>query len=111
MRMFSIYSRRGKTTIYEVECEKITPMQDPSVLWLPQGEYRARVLAPAIFHEPVGTGPEVAPPIYHSHAFLATVEEAMAQVEVWARIPPKRATPKTEEEIQAALAAVEVVML
>jgi hypothetical protein len=109
--MFSIYSRRGQTTIYAVECEKITPMQDPSILWLPQGEYMARVLAPAVFHEPVGTGPEVVQPIYHSHAFYSTAAEAMAQVEVWVRAPVKRGTPKTEEEIQATLAAVKVVLL
>lgn len=117
--MFTIYVRKGKISIYEVECEKITPTEDPSVLWLQAGEYKARILSPSLFHEKIGAGDsaKVVPMIYCSHALYSDLEAAKACVEKDIRYDAttfqirKEREPKSEEEIQAALSAVEIIML
>lgn len=124
MRKFTIHSKKGKTAIMEVECEIILALEDPSVLWsLKPGEYRARILAPASFHQKVervvdGKKESVmVPDIWCSHAFYESIEEARSVCERFIRSEMvdfalrKHRAPATEEEVQAAISAVEVVML
>jgi len=124
MRKFTIHSKKGKTTIMEVECEIILALEDPSVLWaLKPGEYRARILAPESFHqkvEKVVDGKKefvMVPDIWCWHALYESVEEARGVCESFIRSEMvdfamrKHRTPATEEEVQAAINAVEVVML
>jgi hypothetical protein len=86
MRKFIIQSKKEETSIMEVECEKVQPLEDPSVMWLPAGEYRASVLLPTTFHqkfERLVEGKKVVtmvPDVWHSHAFYDTLELAQAQV-------------------------------
>lgn len=123
MRKFVLQSKKGKSSIVEVECEIVQPVEDPSVLWLQPGEYRARILAPASFHqriEKVVDGkkePTMVPDIWYSHSFYETLEAAQAECvrlirsEMVDFAVRKHREPASEDEVQAAIAAVEVVML
>lgn len=78
--------RTGDTpmTIVEVEGEKISPMEDPSVLWsLKEGEFKFRITKPVFLHEPHETKKAdgskekiMLPSVYCSHAIYLSLEEA-----------------------------------
>jgi len=119
MRKFVINSKKGATSIYEVECEKITPLEDSSVLYSFNGEYKARILKPAIFHEKEdsSTKAKLVPVIWHSYAFYDSLEAARAVAEknmMYDMVEfaiSKNRTPATKEEVAAAIAAIEVIYL
>lgn len=123
MRKYSIKSAKGKTTIYEVEIEVIRTAEDVSVSWLNPGEYKARVLKPISFHqriEKLVDGKKeivMVPDIWCWHAFYESVEDARAQATKWIKEDMvdfairKHREPATEEEVQAAIAAVEIITL
>lgn len=115
-REFTIYSRKGKTCIMEVEVEVLSP---PSTV-----EYTARVLAPSMLHQKTekkradGTKQVVlVPDVWCWHSLQDTVEESKAKLEAMIRdgfafeIRKGRRTEYTEEEVQTALAATEVIRL
>jgi len=86
MRKFIVHTRpipgRPKTeapTIVEVEGEVVSAMQDPSVMWLPNHEYKFRILTPEFLHET--RGKETIPAVYCSHSVHHTVEEARKSAE------------------------------
>lgn len=77
--------RTGDTpmTIVEVEGEKVSSLEDPSVMWLPEGEFRFRIAKPEFLHEPRETKKAdgskekiMLPAVYHSHAIYLSLEEA-----------------------------------
>ena len=118
MFKFVIYSRKGKTTVYEVECEQVTPMEDPSIMWIPKGEYKARILRPeALFEPDPKDSTKMAPPVWYSHAFYSTSVEALARAHKDVRHGmvdyqiQKKQEPKSEDEVRLAEAAVQIVML
>lgn len=124
MRKFTIQSKKGKTAIMEVECEIIQAIEDPSVLWsLNPGEYRARILAPESTFQKVKqkdeAGKEVfvmVPDIWCWHALYDSKEEAEAAAvqairNGFAFDERKYDKAYTEEDVQAAIAAIEVVAL
>lgn len=94
MRKFIIHTRpipgscrSSGPSIVEIECDLITPMEDPSVMWAPPGEYKVRVLKPEFLHEPKevskpddkGTLVKVKvmmAPIYYGHFLYDSAEEA-----------------------------------
>lgn len=93
MRKFVVHTRAlpgccktsSNITILEVEGEVITAVEDPSVLWLPEGEFKFRILKPEALYEPKEIVHEdrsrekiTVPPVYHSHAVYWTVHQAMA---------------------------------
>lgn len=112
MRKFVVHSVKSSSVIMEIECDRVTPMQDPSVLWsLLPGEYRASILAPKIFVEKNGK-----PAVWCSFAIYDTLEIAKAMFEKLTREEfdfnfRKYDTAFTEEDVQAVLTAVQVVML
>ena len=88
MRKFIVHTRAlpgcckagDAPLIVEVEGEMITGLQDPSVMWLPEGEYKFRILKPESLYEPK-EAPGVkektmVPPIYCSHTLFSTAHEA-----------------------------------
>lgn len=77
MKKFYVQYDKGKPSILEVEIEMLTALEDISVSFLPAGEYKARVLNPKSFYEKEGA--KLVPPIYHSHAFLDSIEDAKIQ--------------------------------
>lgn len=122
MKKFVIHSRKGTTSIMEVECELVQAIEDPSIMWLPAGEYRARVLEPAALHQKIEKlvdGKKVVtlvPDVWCSHSFYSSLEEAKVQGERLVRhgfefALRKHGTAFTEEDVQSALAAMKVVML
>lgn len=119
VKKFTIQSRRGATSIMEVEVELLSGME-----LLPAGEYRARIHKPTLFHQKVekksvdGTKKvTMVPDVWHSLAFYDSLEEAKVALERTIRggfefeIRKNRRTEYTEEEVQAALAATQIVML
>jgi len=80
MRMFSIISRKGLSSIQEVEIQFVSSLEDPSVLWMGKGEYKAKVLKPESLFEKQKDG-SLTPPVWCWHAFYQTEEAARAQAE------------------------------
>jgi hypothetical protein len=77
MRKFILhFARDGKISIMEVELELVPAIKDPSIMWLPQGEYRARVIDPKSLHEKQLDGSLTAP-VWHSHAFYSDEAQAI----------------------------------
>lgn len=130
MRQFVIVVRKGERTIYEVECEKLTHMDDPSILWMQPGEWKARITAPQELYEKqtvkkvmadgsltVTTDTVMVPPVWCWHGFYDSLSRAQIVCELNTRFElgvfaeSKRREPATEEQIQAELAKVKVVML
>lgn len=80
MRKFAIISRKGVTTLQEVEIEIVSALEDPSVMWLGKGEYKAHIMLPVSLHEKQEDG-SLKPPVWFSHAFFHSEEEARKQAE------------------------------
>lgn len=123
MRKFTIQSKKGSYSIVEVEVELVRPMEDPSVMWLGSGEYKARVLAPEMFHQRIEKVVEgkkefvLVPDVWCWHAFYESAEIAREQCVEWIRSEMvdfairKHRTPATEEEIQQAIQSIEMIPL
>lgn len=94
MRAFIVHTRQvpgcaacrpGDTpmTIVEVEGEYVSSLEDPSVMWLPKGEFKFRISKPEFLHEAQerkkadGSREKVlVPSVYHSHSIYSSLEEA-----------------------------------
>lgn len=113
MKKFVI-NAKGKTSIIEVECVKLTPMDTPSIGWLPQDEYKARIDAPTSLFDK--TDNKLEKPIWHSFAFFDTLEEAKikasADIKVMLeRNEKKTGTSFTEEDVKKQLADIQIITL
>jgi len=71
MRCFTIISKKGTTILQEVEVEVVRAIEDPSVMWLPKGESKMKILKPESLFEKQLDG-SLTPPVWHSHAFYTT---------------------------------------
>lgn len=123
MRKFVVYSRKGPTSILEVEVELITALEDPSIMWaLQPGEFRARILKPILFHQKIEKEVEgkkevtLVPDVWYSHSFYETLEDAHAAAAKLARSSfefelRKYGKAYTEEDIQAEVSTIKIVML
>lgn len=110
MKKFIIH----RNSIMEVECAKLTPVEDPSIAFLPPGEYKARIEAPATLHEKVET--KMVKPVWFSFAFFDTIEAAKKKAEDDIRVGLERNKKKsgvdfTEADIQKQLADIQVITL
>lgn len=108
-------TREGKTIVTEVEIELVKAVEDPSVMWLPEGEYKARILDPKSLYEKQIDG-SLLPPLWYSHAFYEDMEEVIEYFDKALREESDRArrhhkTGYTEEEIQQKLSEIEEVKL
>lgn len=116
MKKFIIHYLKGTISIVEVECELITGMQDPSIMWLPFGEYCARILSPKMLLEKNNMGEEVGP-IYYGHAFYNSEQDCRVKIDHDVRDFFKRSLIKdktktyTEEDIQAKLLTIQTIKL
>lgn len=116
MRKFTIHATRdGKISIVEVEIELVKALEDPSIGWLPEGEYRARVMSPKSLHDKQLDG-SLTPPIWHSHAFYWNEHQATVHAEKAIRGSLERTklhygTEFTEEDVKQKLAEVKVIRL
>ena len=122
MRKFTIQCKKGSTSIMEVEIEVIKPLEDPSVMWLQSGEYRARVLLPKSFHQKIERTVDgkketvTVPDVWCWHAFYDSLEAAQAQAKYLTTHSfefdlRKYGTTFTQEDVDAALSSIDVVML
>lgn len=110
-----LHSKDKGTSITEVEVEMISSVEDPSVMWLPKGEYKARVLEPASLYEKTPQGSLVAP-VWHSHAFYETAQHAWTVAEEQIRAGFERELRKfgiayTEQQVQEKLSQIREVKL
>jgi uncharacterized cysteine cluster protein YcgN (CxxCxxCC family) len=114
MKKFVIHTLKGKTSFIEVECIQLTPMDAPSVAWLPPNEYKARIEAPSILFEKVDNRLEK--PIWHSFAFFDTLKQAKERAAKDIRITLERNEKKNgiafaEEDVKMQLADIQVITL
>lgn len=111
-------------TIIAVEGEMITQMEDTSVGWLPDAEFRFRILKPEFLHElqevKKADGSIVKTmiaPVYHSHAIYWNIHQAQVAAERIVRqslefIQRKtKGEPFTEEELKAKIAEITEILL
>lgn len=116
MRKFIMRAARdGAMSIMEVEIELVQAAEDQSVMWLPEGEYKARVMAPVELYEKQEDG-SLTPPIWHSHAFYWNEHQAGVYVERAIRGSLERqklhyGTEYTEDDIKQKMSEVQVIRL
>lgn len=123
MRKFIVYSKKGKTSVMEVECELIHTLEDTSIMYLKSGEYKARILSPTLFHQKVEKITEdgkkittLVPDVWFSHSFYETIELAKIKAESLVLYEfefglQKHGASFSEEDVQAGIQAIEIVML
>lgn len=117
MRKFIYQSIKGKTSVIEVECIILFPVDDISVSWLPSGEFKARIMAPTFLLDKEKDG-TLTQPVYCSHAFYDTARLAFEAAAKGLRGSMMRhcgedslcKTP-SEEEIQAAIDSITTILL
>lgn len=80
MKKFTIISKKGVTTIQEVEIQMLSAREDPSVMWMNPGEYKAKVLKPESVYEKQNDG-SLTPPVWCWFAFFDSEEAARSQAE------------------------------
>lgn len=112
---YIINANRGKVSIIETSCEKINSLDPMYSYCLKEGEYKVRVLEPAILFEKKPNGTMV-PPIYMSYFLFDTLEDAMAQAEKdtraeFVRNLRKKQIAFTEEDVQAKLLTIKTIKL
>ena len=101
MKKFIVYTRaipgirkgNDPPSVIEVEGELIKPTEDPSVMWLPPGEFKFRILKPEYLYEPkeivkekLGFSPDEA------DAFVLTFAEP---------VTPKQTNARARQSTQA----------
>ena len=110
--------------IVEVSGQIVSPMDDPSVIWLPRAEFRFRIESPAFLYEPQEIKSEdgskkkvLMPPVYHSHAVYSTLEEARAictaliKEEFEFKLRKNKITSYTQEELEAKISQINIILL
>lgn len=102
MKKFTIISRKGVTSIQEVEIQLLSSIEDPSVMWMNPGEYKAKVLKPESLYEKQNDG-SLTPPIWCWFAFFDTEAEARAQAELDLKKELERAARKSHIEFDEAV--------
>ena len=116
MKKFIVHVERGgKISVMEVEIEMVSAVEDPSVGWLPEGEYRARVVSPKSLAEKQNDG-SLASPVWYSHAFYQTSHQARQVAEEMVRSELERNFSKhdvayTPEDLQNKLAEIKEILL
>lgn len=75
-------------SIVEVEGEVITAQEDPAVMWLPNHEYKFRILKPESLYEPKevkkedgSKAKEMVAPVYYNHSVYDTLAIARVKAE------------------------------
>lgn len=98
--------------VVEVEGELVSAMQDPSVSWLPSGEFYFSITQPEFLCEaeevkqPDGSKKKVVfPVVYHSHAIYHTMGDALTAAEDIVResfefVQRKTGIPFTTKEVE-----------
>lgn len=115
MRKFYTQFYKEKITIFEVEVRKVTGVEDPSVMWLKEGEYKAKVLSPSCLLEKDQQG-KITNPVWFSHIFNDSLDEAKASakksvVDSFNRNLLKFGKEFSEQEVEDKVSAIEVIML
>ena len=111
-------------TIVEVEGERVSPMEDPSVMWLKEGEFRFRILKPEFLHEAHETKKAdgsrektMVPAVYHSHSIYLSLEEAREATkklvvgELEFAVRKKRIVSYTAVDVEGKLSEIQELML
>jgi hypothetical protein len=133
MRKFIVYTRSlpsgcckvvtDAPAVVEVEGEMVTQTEDPSVGWLPEGEFKFRITQPEFLYEPEeikkadGTKEKrMVPPVYYSHAVYYNVHQAHVKAEHMVRdsfafAERKHKGEATEEEVKAKIAEIQEILL
>ncbi len=114
MKKFVVHTIKGKTSIVEAECYQLTPL-DGVFVDIKPGEYCCRITAPEFLFEKKKDG-SLGSATFHSHSLFNSLDAARAQAEQDIRAGFERALRKqnvlyTEEDVQAKLVLVQVILL
>ena len=71
MKKFVIHTTKGLSSVIEVECEEVNPLDDPMLMMLPKGEGKLKITTPS----------NLAGQIWYSLFFYNNKEEAMKEME------------------------------
>ena len=122
MRMFIVHTRAlagccktgDAPLIVEVEGEIVTGLQDPSVMWLPKGEFLFKIVRPESLHE---THDKVTTlPVYYSHSIFDSLDSARQKAELMITSGfefelRKHQVSYTPEQVAEKIAGIQEVML
>lgn len=128
MRKFIVYTRPipGQSgtdlpAVVEVEGEVVPQTEDPSLGWLPEGEFKFRITQPEFLYEPqekktTSKDKVMVPPVYYSHAVYYNIYQAYVAAEQMVRESFAFAKRKdgidfTEEEVRSKFAEIQQVLL
>jgi|SRR6185436_4239734 len=78
MKKFIIQSKQ-KISILEVECEKLSIIDDMSIMQLKPGEWKAKINKPISLFEKDNCG-KLVPPVWCWHSFYETIDECTDQI-------------------------------
>lgn len=102
----------------EVECEKVLPMEDPSVLFLNENEWCARIIKPSCFKKAILSNQKNKDQyeIWYSNFLFDSMELAFSKLEKIVRedfnlLFLKKNISFSEDDIQKTLSNVEYAML
>lgn len=132
MKKFIVYTRalpgcqksEDVPSVIEVEGELVTAMEDPSIMWLPKGEFKFRITKPEFLYEMQelkqadGSKKKTAvPTVYYSHACYWTLIQARSVAERMVResmdfeVRKGRVVSYTDEELKAKWFEIQEVLL
>lgn len=109
--------------IVEVEGDIIPAMEDPSVMWLPKGEFKFRITVPDFLYEPqeirkadISKDKVMVPPVYHSHSVYDTFDGARQVAkqmveESFQFVQRKTGRTYSEDEVAIKLTEIQEIML
>lgn len=97
MRKFTIISRKGATFLQEVEVAYVTPVEDPSVMWLGEGEIKFKILKPDSLFEKQNDG-SLKSPVWCWFAFHANEISAREAAELELKKELERVARKSHTE-------------
>lgn len=118
MKKFIIHSLKGEFSVVEVDCEFVSPMEDPSVLWLKDGEFKVKITAPSFLLEKKVKGKETiyAPAYYYFHSVFDSQEQALDVLKIDIRKSMQRDAEKrnlslNEEDVIKAINEIKIINL
>lgn len=99
-------------SVLEIEGGQVLALEDPSVKWLPAGEFKFRITKPDFLYEAReikqsdgSKKKEMVPTIYHSHAIYFSAQDALLAAkqmirEQFERTLIKKGVAYTEEQVE-----------
>lgn len=78
MKKYIVHSNKLETKVVEIEGEIVSAVEDPSIMWLPAGEYKFKITSPEFLLDKKNHGKNevFVPVIWHSFCIFNSIDEA-----------------------------------